>query len=78
MKTGVQIVYNHSKILDSGACPGLDPGSAGMTEKRILRIFTRSSKLLTRIWTTELDEHSRRFSLYGLRRVSIFPADLFP
>jgi hypothetical protein len=41
VKTGVQGIYNYSKILDSGACPGLDPGFAGMTGKRIFGLFTK-------------------------------------
>jgi hypothetical protein len=45
VKTGVQTVHNHSKTLDFGACPGPDPGSAGMAEKRILRLSARSSLL---------------------------------
>jgi hypothetical protein len=32
VKTGVQIICTRLKILDSGACPGPDPGFAGMTE----------------------------------------------
>jgi hypothetical protein len=31
VKTGVQRVYKVLKRLDSGACPGPDPGFAGMT-----------------------------------------------
>jgi len=43
VKTGVQRIYNYLKELDSGACPGPDPGFAGMTERRIFRLFTNSS-----------------------------------
>jgi hypothetical protein len=35
VKIGVQGVYKLLKLLDSGACPGLDPGFAGMTRKGI-------------------------------------------
>jgi hypothetical protein len=45
VKTGVQGIYNYSKILDSGACPGLDPGFSGMTGKRIFGLFTKPSSL---------------------------------
>jgi hypothetical protein len=45
VKTGVQGINNDSKIRDSGACPGPDPGFAGMTGKRISRLFTKSSNL---------------------------------
>jgi len=38
-KAGVQ---NSSVFLDSGACPGPDPGSAGMTDKGDLRLLIRS------------------------------------
>ena len=41
VKTGVQVFFNHTKTLDSGACPGPDPGAAGMTEKRKFRLFAR-------------------------------------
>jgi hypothetical protein len=30
-KAGVQSICKDLKTLDSGACPGPDPGSAGMT-----------------------------------------------
>jgi hypothetical protein len=30
VKTGVQKIRNGLKTLDSGACPGRDPGFAGM------------------------------------------------
>jgi hypothetical protein len=33
VKTGVQVACNYMKALDSGACPGHDPGFAGMTRK---------------------------------------------
>jgi hypothetical protein len=35
VKTGVQRVYKVLKRLDSGACPGPDPGFAGMPVKRV-------------------------------------------
>ena len=38
----LQGLYNLLKILDSGACPGPDPGFAGMTEKGLFRLFTNS------------------------------------
>jgi hypothetical protein len=41
--TGVQTIHNDSKRLDSGACPGPDPGSAGMTEKGLLGFFANPS-----------------------------------
>jgi len=44
VKTGVQEGCKDLKELDSGACPGADPGLAGMTEIGIFRIFTRPSK----------------------------------
>jgi len=31
VKTGVQGIHDPLKKLDSGVCPGLDPGFAGMT-----------------------------------------------
>jgi hypothetical protein len=43
VKTGVQRIYSYGKGLDSGACPGPDPGFAGMTEKRLFRLFTKPS-----------------------------------
>jgi hypothetical protein len=33
METGVQLHDNELNPLDSGACPGPDPGFAGMTEE---------------------------------------------
>jgi hypothetical protein len=45
VKTGVQGIYNSLKKLDSGACPGPDPGFAGMTGNPNFRLFTRSSRL---------------------------------
>jgi hypothetical protein len=36
--TGVQAFYKSMNKLDSGACPGTDPGFAGMTEKRLLAL----------------------------------------
>jgi len=42
VETGVQESCNYLKELDSGACPGPDPGSAGMTEKRKFRLFGRA------------------------------------
>jgi hypothetical protein len=50
METGVQGTYNWWKELDSGACPGPDPGFARMTEIRLFRLFTRSSTLLKSIY----------------------------
>jgi hypothetical protein len=50
MKTGVQRIYNYLKELDSGACPGPDPGFAGMTENRIFRLLTNSSILIFDFW----------------------------
>jgi hypothetical protein len=32
--------------LDSGACPGPDPGFAGMTENGLLELFTNASVLM--------------------------------
>jgi hypothetical protein len=46
VETGVQGIHDPLKKLDSGACPGLDPGFAGMTEKGIFRLFARPSKLI--------------------------------
>ena len=46
VKTGVPRIYNCLRTLDSGACPGPDPGFAGMTGKRIFRLFTGSSKIM--------------------------------
>jgi len=42
-KAGVQ---NILKLRDSGACPGLDPGFAGMTNSMEFRVFTNSSTLI--------------------------------
>jgi hypothetical protein len=39
--TGVQKIQSELKRLDSGACPGPDPGFAGMTEKTVFD-FLRS------------------------------------
>ena len=39
MKAGVQKIVNELRTLDSGACPGYDPGFAGMTEKGFLGLF---------------------------------------
>jgi hypothetical protein len=39
-KAGVQ---NFLELLDSGACPGPDPGFAGMTDRFEIRLFTRPS-----------------------------------
>jgi hypothetical protein len=33
VKTGVQVFRSYLNKLDSGACPGPDPGFAGMTKK---------------------------------------------
>jgi hypothetical protein len=41
VKTGVQEVLKGLKILDSGACPGPDPGFAGMTEEGRKPIFSQ-------------------------------------
>jgi len=49
VKTGVQRIYGYRKGLDSGACPGPDPGFAGMTEKRLFRLFTKPSILMTKM-----------------------------
>jgi hypothetical protein len=43
VKTGVQRIYNPLKRLGSGACPGPDPGFAGMTQKGIFRLFAKPS-----------------------------------
>jgi hypothetical protein len=45
VETGVQTIYNYLKKLDSGACPGPDPGFAGMTKNRISRPFTNSLRM---------------------------------
>jgi hypothetical protein len=42
-KAGAQGFYKFFKLLDSGACPGLDPRSAGMTKNGIFRLFTKPS-----------------------------------
>jgi hypothetical protein len=47
VKTGVHSIYKSLKRMDSGACPGLDPGFAGMTKNHLFRVFTNSSKLMT-------------------------------
>jgi hypothetical protein len=39
VKTGVHVFYNLLNRLDSGACPGPDPGSAGMTKNGVFRLF---------------------------------------
>jgi hypothetical protein len=36
--TGVQVFYKTVNKLDSGACPGPDPGFAGMTDKGLLAL----------------------------------------
>jgi hypothetical protein len=41
--TGVKGIYSYSKRLDSGACPALDKGFAGMTQKGISGPFMRST-----------------------------------
>ena len=56
MKTGVQGIYKPLKILDSGACPGPDPGFAGMTEKGIFRLLTRSSNTIDIIFISVKSE----------------------
>jgi hypothetical protein len=45
VETGVQRIYDDLKRLDSGACPGPDPGFAGMTKNRISGFFTKPSKI---------------------------------
>jgi hypothetical protein len=45
VQIGVPKIYNELKRINSGACPGPDPGFAEMTKKRIFRIFTNSSFL---------------------------------
>jgi hypothetical protein len=45
VKTGVQEIWNKLKILDSGACPGPDPGFAGMTGKGGFRFLAKPSIL---------------------------------
>jgi hypothetical protein len=42
-------VYMTLKLLDPGACPGLDPGFAGMTLNAVFGLFTSSSLLNRRI-----------------------------
>jgi len=39
VETGGQTIRKTPKTLDSGACPGLDPGFAGMTRKGPESIF---------------------------------------
>jgi hypothetical protein len=46
VKTGVQGIDKFLKILGSGACPGPDPGFAGMTEREIFGLFTEPSKIV--------------------------------
>jgi len=56
VKTGVQTNSNCLKLLDSDACPGLDPRFAGMTKRGIFRLFTRASIIeeeLDRLRTTQ-------------------------
>ena len=45
VKTGVQCCRNALKSLDSGACPGPDPGFTGMTILGHFRLFTRPSRI---------------------------------
>jgi len=44
--TGVQKIHNNLETLDSGACPGPDPGFAGMTVKGVSRLFTKPSMVI--------------------------------
>jgi hypothetical protein len=46
VETGVQKIHNYLKGLDSGACPGPDPGFPGMIEERLFRLFMRSLILM--------------------------------
>jgi hypothetical protein len=46
VKTGVQRIFVWWKELDSGACPGPDPGFAGMTNKPAPCLFATPSSLI--------------------------------
>jgi hypothetical protein len=46
VKTGVPGIHNDLKRLDSGACPGPDPGSGGIEENHISGLITKSSSLI--------------------------------
>jgi hypothetical protein len=46
VETGVQGSCNYLEELDSGACPGPDPGFAEMTKMGSFRLFTRSSAVV--------------------------------
>jgi hypothetical protein len=43
VETGVQFHENELNLLDSGACPGPDPGFAGMTKKGNFGVFSFQS-----------------------------------
>jgi len=45
VETGVQGSCNYLEERVSGACPGPDPGFAGMTKMGSFRLFTRSSTM---------------------------------